>query len=278
MHEWLKSKYDLNNPDLVSAIDDLPLWSAPFGLKLLETVKLRHNINVLDIGSGSGFPIIELSQRLGKTCKAYAIDPWPAVVKRALLKIKTWEIANLEIIESQAESLSFEDNYFDLIVSNNGINNLEDDKQTMSEISRVAKKGAQFVLTVNLPDTMIEFYDIFKKTLKDYNKNIEIEKLEKHIFSKRKPLVYTKDLLEKNSFKINNIYEDKFYLNYSDGTTMLNHFIIKLSFIESWKSLLQSQDVNPIFALVEKKLNDLAKAEGDLKLSIPWVCIDCEKV
>lgn len=278
MHEWLKSKYDLNNSDLVSAIDDLPLWSAPFGLKLLETVKLRHNINVLDIGSGSGFPIIELSQRLGKTCKAYAIDPWPAVVKRALLKIKTWEIANLEIIESQAESLSFEDNYFDLIVSNNGINNLEDDKQTMSEISRVAKKGAQFVLTVNLPDTMIEFYDIFKKTLKDYNKNIEIEKLEKHIFSKRKPLVYTKDLLEKNSFKINNIYEDKFYLNYSDGTTMLNHFIIKLSFIESWKSLLQSQDVNPIFALVEKKLNDLAKAEGDLKLSIPWVCIDCEKV
>ena len=277
MHEWLKSKYDLNNPDLVSAIDDLPLWSAPFGLKLLETVKLRHNINVLDIGSGSGFPIIELSQRLGKTCKAYAIDSWPAVVKRAHLKIKTWEITNLEIIESQAESLSFEDNYFDLIVSNNGINNLEHDKQAMAEISRVAKKGAQFVLTVNLPDTMIEFYDIFKKTLKDYNKNIEIEKLEKHIFLKRKPLVYIKDLLKKNSFKINNVYEDKFYLNYCDGTTMLNHFIIKLSFIESWKSLLQSQDVNPIFALVEKKLNDLAEAEGDLKLTIPWVCIDCEK-
>ena len=59
---------------------------------------------------------------------------------------------------------------------------------------------------------------------------------------------------------------------------MLNHFIIKLSFLESWTSLLQPQDMNPIFALVEKKLNDIAQDKGDLKLTIPWVCIDCEKL
>jgi ubiquinone/menaquinone biosynthesis C-methylase UbiE len=278
MHEWLKSKYNLDNPELVSVIDDLPLWSAPFGLKLLETVKLKQNINALDIGSGSGFPIIELSQRLGNTCNVYGVDSWSTVVERARLKIKKWEITNLEIIKGSAESLSFDDKYFDLIISNNGINNVEDDEKTMKEINRVAKKGAQFVLTVNLPDTMIEFYDIFKKILKDYNKGKEIERLEEHIFSKRKPLAYTKDLLETNGFKIINIHEDKFYLNYSDGTAMMNHFIIKLSFIESWKSLLNSQDINPIFALIEKKLNDLAHKEGDLKLTIPWICIDCEKV
>lgn len=277
MRKWLKSKYDLDDPELVSVIDDLPLWSAPFGLKLLEMINLKRNITALDVGSGNGFPIIELSQRLGKTCKAYGIDSWPEAVNRTRLKIKKWEITNLEIIEGQAESLSFDDKFFDLIVSNNGINNVEDEKQAMKEISRVSKKGAQFVLTMNLPDTMVEFYEIFRNTLKDYNKSKEIEKLEEQIFTKRKPLSYTKELLELNNFKVKNIYEDEFYLKYSDGSTMLDHFIIKLSFIESWKSLMQSQDVNPIFALVEKKLNDLAKKQGELKLKIPWVCIDCEK-
>ncbi len=277
MHQWLKSKYDLSNPELISVIDDLPLWSAPFGLKLLEMVKLRQNINVLDIGSGSGFPVIELSQRLGDTCKVYGIDPWSEAVERCRLKIKNWNITNLEIIEGQAEELSFDNNYFDLIVSNNGINNVENDKLVMKELNRIAKTGAQFVFTVNLPDTMIEFYNILKKVLKDYNKGKEAEKLEKHIFAKRKPLTYTKDLLESNNFKIINIHEDVFYFRYSNGTTMLNHFLIKLSFLESWTGLLQAQDVNPIFALVEKKLNDLAHEQGELRLTIPWVCINAEK-
>ena len=278
MHQWLKSKYDLTNPELISVIDDLPLWSAPFGLKLLEMVKLKQKINVLDIGSGTGFPIIELSQCLGDTCKVYGIDPWTEAVDRCSQKIKNWEITNLEIIEEEAEKLSFKDNYFDLITSNNGINNVEDDKTAMKEISRVAKKGAQFVFTMNLPDTMIEFYDILRKVLKDYNKGKEIQKLEDHVFTKRKPVKYIKDLLQKNNFKINAIHEDIFYLRYTDGSTMLNHFLIKFSFLESWTGLLQSQDVNPIFALVEKKLNDLADKQGELRLSVPWICFDCEKV
>ncbi|MBN1407828.1 MAG: methyltransferase domain-containing protein [Calditrichaceae bacterium] len=277
MHQWLKSKYDLSDPKLISAIDDLPLWSAPFGLKLLEMVRLKSNITVLDIGSGSGFPIIELSQRLGDTCKVYGVDFWPEAVERSRMKIENWDITNLEIIEGQAEKLSFNDKYFDLIVSNNGINNVKDDKLVIKEISRVAKPGAQFVFTVNLPDTMIEFYDIFKKVLKDYNKKIEIQKLEDHIFIKRKPIEYIKKLLETNDFKINNIHEDVFYLRYANGSVMLNHFLIKLSFLEDWTGLLQSQDVNPIFALVEKKLNDLASEKGELRLTVPWVCFDCEK-
>ncbi|MFQ6084439.1 MAG: class I SAM-dependent methyltransferase, partial [Candidatus Aminicenantia bacterium] len=113
MQTFLKTQYDLNDPNIVSVIDDLPLWSAPFGLKLLDVVKLRKNINVLDIGSGNGFPIIELSQRLGKTCKVYGIDPWKEAVNRIKLKIKMWNIDNVEIIEGKAEEMPFEDKYFD---------------------------------------------------------------------------------------------------------------------------------------------------------------------
>jgi len=278
MHKWLKSKYDLNDPELISVIDDLPLWSAPFGLKLLDMVKFESNMNVLDIGSGAGFPVIDLSQRLGNTCRVYAVEPWQAAAERICHKINKWGIRNLEIVKSPAESLSFPENYFNLITSNNGINNVEKDHIVMEEINRVSAPGAQLVFTMNLPQTMIEFYDIFKDILNDYGKKQEIKKLEEHIFAKRKPLSYVENLLKANNFEIKRIYEDEFYMRYADGTAMLNHFIIKLSFLESWTAILKPQDINPIFALLEKNLNDIALEKGELKLTVPWICFDCKKV
>lgn len=277
MQTFLKTQYDLNDPNIVSVIDDLPLWSAPFGLKLLDVVKLRKNINVLDIGSGNGFPIIELSQRLGKTCKVYGIDPWKEAVNRIKLKIKMWNIDNVEIIEGKAEEMPFEDKYFDLIVSNNGINNVENDEKALLEIARVSKVGAQMVVTVNLPDTMIELYEVYENILKKNNKNKEIKKLKEHIFSKRKPLSYTKELIKKVGFKIESVFEDSFNLRFSNGSTMLNHFLIKLAFIDSWKAILEEQDVTPIFNTIEKELNKIVQKRGELILTIPWVCIDCRR-
>jgi len=70
--------WDFNDPDLVAAIDELPLWSAPFGEVLLETIHLRPGLRVLDIGSGLGFPALEMAQRLGSGSEVFALDPWRA--------------------------------------------------------------------------------------------------------------------------------------------------------------------------------------------------------
>ncbi len=278
MQEYLKTKYDLTNPDIISVIDDLPLWSAPFGLKLLDTVIYRQNLKALDVGSGVGFPIIELSQRLGETCTVYGIDPWQEAVNRIKLKIKMWEINNIEMIVGKAESLNFDNNYFDLIVSNNGTNNVENEEMVFDEIARVGKKGAQLVLTVNLPETMKEFYQVFEKVLAEENKTIEIEKLKDHIFSKRKSLSHTENLVEKVGFEIKTAFEDSFKLRFTNGSAMLNHFLIKLAFLEPWKTILNEKDVSSIFAQIENELNKLAQQTGEISLTIPWVCIDSRKV
>jgi arsenite methyltransferase len=278
MQEYLKTKYDLTNPDIISVIDDLPLWSAPFGLKLLDTIIYRQNLKVLDIGSGNGFPIIELSQRLGETCKVYGIDPWQEAVDRIRLKIKMWEIKNVELFVGKAESLNFEDNYFDLIVSNNGTNNVEDEEMVFAEISRVAKKGAQLVLTVNLPETMKEFYQVYEKVLAKENKTTEKKRLKDHIFSKRKPLSYTKNLIEKVGFEIKSVFEDSFNLRFTNGSAMLNHSLIKFAFSEPWKNVVKEKDINSIFAEIEKELNEVSQKTGEINLTIPWVCVDGRKV
>lgn len=44
--------FDITDRELVAVFDELPLWSAPFGLLFLDTVKLRAGITVLDVGCG----------------------------------------------------------------------------------------------------------------------------------------------------------------------------------------------------------------------------------
>jgi arsenite methyltransferase len=182
---YLNKEYNLNNNSLVSVVDELPLWSAPFGLKLLETIQYKKNIKVLDIGFGLGFPLLEIAMRLGNTCKVYGIDPWKAAIERTKLKIKYYGISNVELIEGVAEDIPLQDGSIDLLVSNNGINNVQDLSKTLSECNRVAKKGAQFVITVNLPNSMIEFYCIFEKVLGQNGLAYLIPNVKSHILKKR---------------------------------------------------------------------------------------------
>ncbi len=56
-------------------MDELPLWSAPFGLALLDTLRFRKHATVLDIGCGEGFPVIEIASRFGPTCQCIGLDP-----------------------------------------------------------------------------------------------------------------------------------------------------------------------------------------------------------
>ncbi len=268
----------MKSENIVPVIDDLPLWSAPFGLKLLDTIKYKQNIKVLDVGSGMGFPLIELAGRLGNTCEVVGIDPWQEGIERINAKIDAWEMTNVTIVEGQAEEIPFEDGHFDLITSNNGINNVHDDRKVLSEINRTAKAGCQLVVTVNLPDTMIEFYNTYESVLIKNGKIEEIMYLKDHIFHKRKPLEYTKNLIEQGGFKINSVFEDSFNLRFNNGTAMFKHPLIELAFIDEWKKILDKNDRDSIFKELENELNNLPSQSNGLLLTVPWVCIDAVKI
>jgi hypothetical protein len=62
MKQYLHSNFNLESPS--DLYDELPLWSAPFGLKLLEHIEYKKNLTALDIGFGNGFPLTELDMRL----------------------------------------------------------------------------------------------------------------------------------------------------------------------------------------------------------------------
>ena len=277
MTNFIKSNFNLDDRDTVSIIDELPLWSAPFGLKLLDTIKLRPNITALDIGFGLGFPLLEVAQRLGNSSKVYGIDPWKAAIVRTQTKINILGLTNVELIEGVAENIPLPDNSIDLIVSNNGINNVQDLEKVMNECKRVAKQSAQFVATVNLDETMIEFYNELEKVLVEEGLNENVIKLKKHIYEKRKPAEEMLNAFEKNEFKIINVDRDSFKYRYLNATAMFNHSFIRLAFMDSWIDLVPANKVNKIFTQVENRLNIKAQNDGEMTLTVPFVLIDAKK-
>jgi len=268
---------NLDSPENVRVFDELPLWSAPFGLRLLEQIRLKKNIAALDIGFGAGFPLTELAMRLGKSCTVYGIDPWEAAIDRTEEKIIHYGISNIRIIRGNAEEIPLENGSVDLIVSNNGINNVSDLNGVLAECSRVMRVNGQFVLSVNLDTTMIEFYSVMEQALTNLNMQDDIKKIKEHIYSKRRPLAEMTSLLELNGFWVRNIIQDQFSYQFTDGSTLLQHFFIRLAFLPSWKNIVQTERQDEVFEKIEAMLNEQANRTGHCRLTVPFVIIDCEK-
>lgn len=269
--------FDLDSPALIDVLDETPLWSAPFGLKLLDNIDYKKNIKVLDIGFGTGFPLTEIALRLGKTCKTYGIDPWEAAAVRTQQKIDQFGLNNVELIHGFAENIPLPAEYIDLITSNNGLNNLENPEQAIGECSRVMKRGGQFIQSLNLDTTMIEFYDVFEHVLISNNMEHEVALMKEHIYKKRKPLNEFTALIEHHKFEVRDIIHDQFQYRFVDGTTLLSHFFIKLAFMECWKSILPENKKKEVFSEIESNLNFQAEKKGGVSLTVPFVIINCTK-
>jgi len=276
MKQYLNKKFDLNH--LIDVLDELPLWSAPFGLKLLEYVDYKQNITALDIGFGNGFPLTELAMRLGSDSIVYGIDPWKEAIVRTKNKIDLYNISNIKLIEGIAESIPLDNNSIDLIVSNNGINNVSDLDKVFVECSRIIKSGGQFVQTMNLDKSMFEFYGVFELVLKELKMDKEIELMHRHIYLKRRPIDEIIQLIKKHGFVIKDLEHDQFNYKFSSGTAMLNHYFIRLAFMDSWLEFLPKDKTEQIFHAIECHLNEQAILSGGIKLSIPFVMINAIKV
>jgi ubiquinone/menaquinone biosynthesis C-methylase UbiE len=257
-------------------LDELPLWSASFGLKLLDYINYKSNITAIDIGFGTGFPLIELAMRLGNNSTIYGIDEWEDGIRRAEEKIKYYALSNVKILKGSVESIPLENNSVNLITSNNCINAVSNINNALMECSRILQKDGQFIQVMNLDKSMFEFYNEMEKILFKLNLKQEIEFMYKHIEKKRPSVDIILNIL-KNDFLIKDIEYDEFSLKFCNGTAMFNHFFVKNVFMKSWKEIIPKDRIDEIFEIIEKKLNEEAEKSCGIKLSIPFVLINSIK-
>jgi arsenite methyltransferase len=268
---FLSFEPDFSSPALLAAYDELPLWSAMFGLLLLEEVPLSGATTVLDAGCGTGFPLIELAERLGSGAQVHGIDPWSAGLARAAEKIASRLTKNVTLHEGTASSMPFPDHTFDLIVSNLGVNNFDDREAAIRECRRVARDGSTLALTTNLQGHMREFYEVFEQVLETEDDDAR-ERLRAHV-AHRATLAGVRELLEHGGFSVTRVVEREGVMHFADGTALLNHHFIKLGFLDGWKKIVPGRE-RIVFARLRDALNDLAARQGELRLSIPMAYIE----
>lgn len=276
MNEFWKFKFD-DNLEFIETYDELPLWSASFGLFLLKNIKIKPYTSILDIGSGAGFPLFEIAERIGNNCICYGIDTWKNANIRSSRKIKNYNVSNVRIIETSAEEIPLENESIELIVSNLGINNFINPNLVLKESYRILKPNCNLVLTTNLNGHWKEFYNIFEETLKQLKRDdliLKIQKEQEH----RGSIESISQLFIENGFKITRHFEEKFEMRFLNGSSFLNHHFIKMGWLSSWLELIPKSEHENIFNLLELNLNNFAEKKGELSLTVPMAFIEGQKI
>jgi len=240
--------------------DELPLWSAPFGQLILEHAPLRRGQTIVDIGAGTGFLTIELAQR-SAAARVIAVDPWAEAMAVLRRKVDYLQLGNVELVTSDASQLDLPDGSVDLVVSNLGINNFDNAATVLQECHRVLRPGGRLLLSTNLVGHMAEFYAAFRAVA-------DGPALDEHI-AHRATVAGTLELLQKAGFTASVAASSEFHMRFADGTALLNHYFIKLGFLDGWLAIAGQEALDA----VEQELN----RRGEVSLTVPAACFEAVK-
>jgi len=267
MATGLPAKIDLDDPAVVSAYDDLPLWSAMAGLLLLAHVPLAPGIVALDVACGTGFPTLELAERLGPAARVHGLDLWWPALDRARAKAAARGIGHAIFDQGDASAMPYPDAAFDLIVSNLGLNNLADADAAVAECRRVLKPGGTLGLSTNLVGHMAELYEVFARVLAETGAEREAGALRRHV-EHRATIAGVQALLERHGFAVRRVEQTTHAMRYADGAALLNHWFIRMGFLDGWRATVDAARVEEVFARLEAAL------PRPLHLTVPFAYIE----
>ena len=84
-------------------------------IKLLELTPISSGQQILDLATGTGIIALAAADAIGSEGKVIGVDISPGMLETALPKIKIAGGKNIELIEADADFISFGDRSFDII-------------------------------------------------------------------------------------------------------------------------------------------------------------------
>jgi arsenite methyltransferase len=138
---WAK---DLGYPsELLARVPEMAAQSFagvanPFTLGPIEAGEL-----VLDLGSGAGTDSLVAAQMVGSEGKVTGIDMTSEMLAKARAAAADMGAANVQFVEGEVERLPFDDESFDVVISNGVIDLIPDKDGVFSEIHRVLRPGGR---------------------------------------------------------------------------------------------------------------------------------------
>jgi len=262
--------FDFTSESDVALYDELPLWSALAGALLLEHVTLAGARCVLDLGCGTGFPLVELAERMGSAAFVAGLDPWAEALRRAHAKIARWN-APAAAVRGSGAALPFRSGAFDLLVSNLGVNNFDDATGSLRECRRVLKSGGILGLSTNLVGHMRELYAAFEHVLAAAGDGDALARLRRHV-EHRATVASLRASLETAGFRVTAVHERQVLMRFANAGALFSHHFIRLGFRPAWEELASAAALASLAA----ELDRTAAAEGVIRLSVPLAYIEAQ--
>ncbi len=149
MFDEISKTYDILNRIISLGIDCF--WRR----KIYEIIKKFKHEFILDIATGTGDLIIELSKLEAK--KIIGIDISPKMLEIGVEKLKKKGLSKkITMLLGDSENLQFEDQSFDVITVAFGVRNFENLDKALNEIKRVLKpRGILIILETAIPKNKI---------------------------------------------------------------------------------------------------------------------------
>lgn len=101
---------------------------------------------VLDIGCGAGVDTILAAMMTGPDGNSVGVDIVAEMLQRAETNVRLTGLRNVTFQETSGEKLPFEDNSFDVVISNGVINLIPDKGNAIKEALRVLKPGGRLMI------------------------------------------------------------------------------------------------------------------------------------
>ena len=116
--------------------------------RLVGDARLRAGMQVLDLGSGTGYPALLAAQTVGSTGSVVGLDLADRMVDVAERKAKRLGLGNVTLRTSDVTSLPFEAASFDAVTSRFCLMFLPEIPKAAAEIARVLKPGSYLAAAV----------------------------------------------------------------------------------------------------------------------------------
>jgi arsenite methyltransferase len=107
---------------------------------------IHKKASILDVGCGSGVDTIIAAILVGPEGRVMGVDPVPEMLERARRNLAQTGLTNVTFTEASGEALPFEDESFDVVLSNGAFNLIPAKSQALGEVFRVLKPGGRLMM------------------------------------------------------------------------------------------------------------------------------------
>jgi len=234
----------------------LPIWSQRFGKMLLRDLTVPAKAMVLDVACATGYPALEVLRKMDEQGRIIAIDPSSPMLDVA--RGKAGALSGKRIFfrsEALEPRLPFDDDVYDLVLSNLGLLEMTEPPAACGELARVCKPGGRVVATFALNGTFREFYDIFREVLLKRDRAEALARLDRWL--SRYPTAAEAERWFRDAGLTDvTVERDQFALLFKSSREFFFAPVIELGPLADWKEIAgRGQEMQEVFWHVKEAID-----------------------